>query len=955
MIKSTVKKNFQGYPNFSLITAIGTLLVILVIALGFSFFNAIYNAQVESRKEFLIKQTELATRGLEVDLNRFKEESKILISYLENSRMDEEELGDEFTVAVRRTFTSFPGMLDSIWVEMNDSTIIFTMTERNDFIRKRSNQAIGQQVKRSQFLVEGKYGFRILYSIDILKYSHDYVANFYLNPGGEKYLFYEDNLISIIPLKSGAGVFLNTDDFNEIKADINLGLKGFYEVNWKKGEEEFSGILAQYPFSYANSGKPASLVFFVPMEGLTSGFYSTYLMLFLGVVILLIGTVSFFIISLKGNRDSIKLQEESLDEISRLFDQQNLLLQELNGFVFFHDYKGEMIKVSDEVEKVLGHSKVDFFNAFKADSTHLQANSVKEQILKALEVSLDIVDFEIDFIKPDGAKIRVRIFEKLLFDKTGRFSGGMGICTDITSQYLIRQETIQSENRLRTLINNIPDTIFIYNNEGVVLDFHVQDKKNLLNSAQSTLGKSLGEFVPHGQAEEVIRVFNLAKNTGSIQTINVVWYGPIGDKHYEMRFFPLDENQIMSISKDITGQKVWERGLVDAMNAADQANRSKSDFLANMSHEIRTPMNGLLGIIDLLESTNLNKIQKQYVEIIKNSGNSLLNIIRDILDYSKIESGKIEIQNSFFNPVEELKNQIKILSGLASKKKIKLEISFSTLEDLIIEADKGKINQVLLNLIGNAIKFTPNEGVVGVKMELNPIDEVFSFLSFRISDTGIGIPKEHLEQLTDPFYQVESSNTRAYQGTGLGLAIAKKIIELLGGQLVIESELGEGSVFSFSVIVKNSEKDFIIPESYQLTWKDIKDMGAVFPLKILLAEDNDLNLQLMTLMFQQLGFHFEVAKNGVEVLEKVNVQKFDVILMDVQMPVMNGLEATREIRKNEANSEIIIIGLSANVFEEDQKKAIESGMNDYLTKPIRLAALADKLEYYYRKVREKSE
>ncbi|WP_332914314.1 sensor histidine kinase [Algoriphagus boritolerans] len=230
----------------------------------------------------------------------------------------------------------------------------------------------------------------------------------------------------------------------------------------------------------------------------------------------------------------------------------------------------------------------------------------------------------------------------------------------------------------------------------------------------------------------------------------------------------------MSISKDITGQKIWERGLVEAMNAADQANRSKSEFLANMSHEIRTPMNGLLGIIDLLESTNLNKIQKQYVEIIKNSGSSLLNIIRDILDYSKIESGKIEIQSSAFIPEEELKNQLKILSGLAAKKNIKLETTFVNSENLLFEGDKGKINQVLLNLIGNAIKFTPDEGKVGVKMELTPIEDALYFLSFQISDTGIGIPKEHLERLADPFYQVESSNTRAYQGTGLGLAIAKK-------------------------------------------------------------------------------------------------------------------------------------------------------------------------------------
>jgi PAS domain S-box-containing protein len=947
-------RDFIDRSNFWMLTVVGSLLVVLVVALGISFFNVIYNAQVDSRKEFLISQTELAARGLELDLNRFKEESRLLLAYLEAPYLDESDLQDEFTVAARRTFISFPRIIDSIWVDMNDSVLIFTMTERNDFLRKKTTQNFPQSVKSTQFLVEGKTGFRILFSLDIFKYSEEFVSNFYLNPGGEKYLFYEQQLVPIGPRKSEKSEFLSETDFELIKNDINLGLKGFYEVSGAGSQKGFSGILAQYPFSYASSQRPASLLFFVPTEGLTSGFYSTYLLLFFGVVILLIGTVVFFIISLKGNLKSIKLQDANINEIRRLFDQQNLLLQEVKGFVFFHDSKGEITKVSDEVEKILGYPKQDFIAAFRSDSVNHKANKIKDEVKNALDESRDFVDLEYDFTKPTGERIRVRVFEKLTFDKEGKFSGGMGICTDITAQYLARQETIQSENRLRTLINSIPDTIFIYDNTGSVLDFHVQDKKNLQSSAEFTLGKSLKEFVPHGQADEIIRVFDLAKTTNSIQTKDVVWHSPMGDKHYEMRFFPLDENQVMSISKDITGQKIWERGLVEAMNAADQASRSKSEFLANMSHEIRTPMNGLLGIIDLLESTNLNRIQKQYVEIIKNSGNSLLNIIRDILDYSKIESGKIDIQPTLFDPVEELKNQIKILSGIAGKKRIKLLTTYENTDNLFFEADKGKINQVLLNLIGNAIKFTPEDGTVEIKMELNPIDEVLCFLSFQVSDSGIGISKEHLEHLTAPFYQVESSNTRTYQGTGLGLAIAKKIIELMGGELKIESEPGKGSKFSFSVLVKKSKEDHLIPPSHQLSWKDIKDMGAVFPLRILLAEDNDLNLQLMTLMFQQLGFQFEVAKNGAEVLEKVQEQQFDVILMDVQMPVMNGLEATRKIRKMDGNEDIIIIGLSANVFEEDQKKAIESGMNDYLTKPIRLAALADKLEYYFRQVREKA-
>jgi PAS domain S-box-containing protein len=950
MIKKPISRS-----NFWLTSIIGSTLVALVIVLGFSFFNAIYFAQFDTRRDFLISQTELAARGLEVDLSRFKEESRILVSFLEDPDMDEDDFQDEFTIVVRRAFTSFPGMIDSVVVDMKDSTIVFEMTEKNDFIRKKSVKPFPAKVESSQILVTGESGFRILYTLDIPGYSTEYVTNFYLDPGGEKFLLFESGLVPIGQKFDEAEITLDESNLKAVKSDIGLGLKGFYEVKWLKGDKLYSGILAQYPFSYANADSQASLIFFVPIEGLTSGIYSTYFIIFLGVVVLLIGTVGFFIISMKGNVNSIKVQEENLQEISRLFDQQNLLLQEMKGFVFFHDYKGEITKVSDEVEDVLGHPKQDFFDAFKVDSVHPQANLVKDETIKALMDGRHLVELEYDFVKPNGEKIRVKVFEKLLFDEQGRVSGGMGIGTDITSQFLARQELVLSENRLRTLISNIPDTIFIYDKEGVVLDFHVQDKKNVLESAKFTLGKSLQEFVPHGQADDIVRVFNRAKSTNSIQTIDVVWHTAMGDKHYEMRFFPLDENQIMSISKDITGQKIWEKGLVEAMNAADQASRAKSEFLANMSHEIRTPMNGLLGIIDLLESTNLNGIQKQYVDIIKNSGSSLLSIIRDILDYSKIESGKIEVQPVAFDPVEELKDQVKILSGLAGKKKIKLDLSYGEFERTMVEGDKGKINQVLLNLMGNAIKFTPEKGMVRVRMELNPMDEFFYFLSFSVTDTGIGIPPEHLEHLADPFYQVESSNTRTYQGTGLGLAIAKKIIELMGGQLEIESELGKGSTFSFSVIVNKVDKNAVPQESNELTWKDIREMGTEFPLRILLAEDNDLNLQLMTLMFQQLGFQFEVAQNGEEAIEKVRNQDFDVILMDVQMPLMNGLEATREIRKLRGKDNLVIIGLSANVFEEDQKKALESGMNDYLTKPIRLALLADRLEFYYRKVRERAE
>lgn len=948
-------KNLPFRNNFWVITLVGTVLVILVVVLGIGFFKAISQTQIDSRKDFLTQQTALAARGLEAEVERFTSESNSLLKYLIESNPESGDLRGELTSYTRRIFNSFPKMIEKVWVGLGDSTVTFSLTPRNDFLRQKSDQGIPELDQESHFISLQNGPLRVLYQLDLPGFSQEYVSHFYLDQGGEKFLLSNGALVPLNRISTANPMKIADRYLIPIKEEVAMGLKGLHEISWENelGEEE-SGILVQYPFNFSPSQEPTALVFVVPTQGLATGVFSTFLYLFLVFGLLLIGTAVFFTISLKNNLDSEKIQKENLEEISSLFEQQNLLMGELRGFVFFHNYKGEMTRVSDEVEEVIGHSKEEFIQAFRKDSSQPDVVKMKSFVIETIQEQKEYLDYEYDFVKPSGQKIRLKVFSKLIYGESGKFEGGLGLCTDITKQYHDREELIQSENRLRTLIQNIPDTIFIYNNEGVVLDFHVQDKEILLKAASATLGKRLEQFVPHGQANEVVKAFKSARETGAIQGVNVFWINPSGNEnHYEMRFFPLDENQMVSISKDITGQKIWEKGLVEAKNAAERANKSKSEFLANMSHEIRTPMNGLLGIIDLLESTKLDKIQKQYVEIIKNSGNSLLSIIRDILDYSKIESGELEINSSIFDPVKELTAQGEILSGLAKKKKINLKIQHQLESQIFLEGDKDKINQVLLNLISNSLKFTPEKGTVEVKMDLDQLDSNLSFLSFSIKDTGIGISPENIQNLTKPFYQVDSSNSRNFQGTGLGLAIAKKFIEVLGGELRIESELGKGSEFCFTVLVKRADGMEEIQEHMPLSWKDVKEMGAEFPLKILLAEDNELNRQLMTLMFEQLGFQFEVAVNGLEALEKVKEVEFDVVLMDVQMPVLNGLETTRKIRAMGNRDELIIIGLSANVFEEDQNSALKAGMNDYLTKPIRLAALADKLEYYFRKTRER--
>lgn len=941
-------------PNLKLLTFLGIGLVVSVLGLGISFFYALYSAQIDSRQEFLTQQTALASRGLEVELERFQTEVQSYFSYLNSLETNQKGFDQSLNQSSRRLFNMFPQLIDTLWVKVGEETISFSMTPRNDFIAETSSINFREDLRPDQyFRAEEKSEVQLIFSLNIQAFTKEFVSNFYLNPGGKKFLISHAELQDLNP--GGVGTIeLDESDFQRIVNDVEIGLKGTYQVRWKElNGPQVQGVLVQYPLSFDLVRGRSSLIFLIPTESLTSGIYSTYIFFFVGIVILLGLTVVFFLVSLFNNINSKKEIESNLQKISGLFDQQNLLLKELRGFVFFIDSEFKVSHVSEEFESITGLSIEQFIQTFSGKSHQSSLSQIKGKMEAAIKDQKQHVNLEFDFEKNQALKIRLRVFVKLMYEE-GRLQGALGIATDITSQYLSQQKILANEVSLRNLIKSIPDSIIIYSNDGEILDLSLQGPDESRDMIRLSLGKNLQELVDIEQGKELWENFQKARKTGKIQTSTVFWKNNSGSpRHFEVRFFPLDENQMMSISKDITSQKIWEKGLVEAMEAADQASKAKSQFLANMSHEIRTPMNGLLGIIDLLENTPMNPIQKQYVDIIKNSGSSLLAIIRDILDYSKIESGSVEIQNELFNPSLELQSQVEILHALAKKKDIEVKVNASKeTSELFVQSDRDKINQIILNLLSNAIKFTPDHGQVEAILEVEGIEDEMCQLIYRIKDSGIGIASENIEKLTEPFFQVESSNSRSFQGTGLGLAIAKRMVDLMGGEFEIQSEVGKGSVFSFSIWVKKEVAPKESIEKKKITWKEMKEMGTIFPLKILLVEDNELNLQLMRMMFEQLGFQFDVAKNGLEALEMVDAKSYDVVLMDVQMPLMNGLEATKKIRENPKNKNLVIIGLSANVFEDDQLRARAAGMDDYITKPIRLAIIAEKLEFYYLKLRE---
>jgi len=365
----------------------------------------------------------------------------------------------------------------------------------------------------------------------------------------------------------------------------------------------------------------------------------------------------------------------------------------------------------------------------------------------------------------------------------------------------------------------------------------------------------------------------------------------------------------------------------------------KSEFLANMSHEIRTPLNAMLGFIQVLEAKELDKESQKYLKIIETSGKDLVSIINDILDFSKIEAGKFNIEYIEFNPKEELLVLKELFNSKASEKNILLEMN-ENLKYTII-SDPTRIKQVIANLLSNAIKFTHNNKKIVLNINYN--DDTKS-LDVEVIDEGIGIEEDKLKHIFEAFSQADTSTTRKYGGTGLGLTISYKLIELLGGELKVESIIGKGSKFYFSIPVKKNKliKDIKQKPSQSIMTKKFKGF-------ILLVEDNMANQMFMKVILNKMGITFDIANDGIEAIEKFKNNKYDLILMDENMPNMTGIEATKHIREYERINNLNhtpIIALTANAMEGDKDRFILAGMDYYLSKPLdvnKLQNLLDKL------------
>jgi PAS domain S-box-containing protein len=599
-------------------------------------------------------------------------------------------------------------------------------------------------------------------------------------------------------------------------------------------------------------------------------------------------------------------------------------------------YDGYFKRLNPAWERVLGYSVDELTSSPFLEFVHPDDRAATIAEMQGLITGHSTISFENRYRAKNG------IYRWMLWNATPLPEQQLiyAAARDIT-EHKHAEETL---NRFFTLS---PDMLSIAGYDGYRKVVNAAWERILGFSAEELKAVPLFEFVHPDDRTSAMALFQKMLADESMMSFEGRYRAKDGSYRWmQWNATPFPEQRLIYASgRDITDRKQAEQNIQRLKEEADVANQAKSEFLARMSHEIRTPLNVVIGTGDLLERTALNTEQRQYVRVFQKAANNLLVLINDILDLSRVESGRLTLEVSDFELAELLDSVAELMSVRAKQKGISVLFNIAPQTPPRLRGDPERLRQVLLNLIGNAIKFTEN-GQVLLHVEPDPKSPAARVLQFSVADTGIGIPAEKLDAIFEVFTQADASITRAYGGTGLGLAISKRLVELMNGRIWAESRPGEGATFYFTAEF-GIATSAMPPENQVTPLATTPDpLGA---LRILVVDDSEENRFLISEYFKDFGCRLEFAENGQIAVEKICLNAYDLVLMDLRMPVMDGYEATRRIRgweEEQGRALTPIIALTASALETELQNAIDAGCTTSLRKPVRLVTLLEAVRKY---------
>lgn len=657
--------------------------------------------------------------------------------------------------------------------------------------------------------------------------------------------------------------------------------------------------------------------------------------------------------------------EEELKSSHEIFQ---IIFEYAPDSIYLNDPKGDFINGNRMAEQLTGYTKEELIGKNFLTLGLLPLNQIPKAVgLMAKSVAgKPSGPDELVLKRRDGTLIPLEIstFPVKVNGKTI----AMGIARDISERKLAEKALQESEEKFRNISESAHEAILTVDLDGSISYMNKAAEKTFGYSVAEAIGKDLaGLLAPESSRAAYQEAFGRFKKIGRgpaagkmLETEAVRKDGTIIPIEVSLSVITLnDENKMIGIFRDITDRKRAEEELAkhrenletlvrertkeleDAKQAADAANGAKSTFLAHMSHEIRTPINAIMGFSQLMQRDDtLAPQQRLHLDVINRSGEHLLAVITDILEMSKIEAGRITLNPTTFSLLALLE-ELELMFRLRTDAK-KLSFAMEGLGDIprYVEGDEGKMRQILINLLGNAVKFTENGGVV-LRIRTHHEEAGGLRLEAEVEDTGPGIPEDEQGDLFKPFQQTQSGR-RMMSGTGLGLAICKEFVNLMGGEISVVSKVGKGSLFKFHVRLGEGDVGFAEkkPESHRV--KRLKDGQP--ERRILIADDDELNCAFLSKLLGDVGFATRQVTNGKEAIEEFLAWRPHLILMDMRMPEMNGCEAARRIRASDGGADVKIVGVSASAFEENRREALEAGADDFLTKPFREVVLFAKIE-----------